>query len=455
MKTITLPAREVPFDDSWDVIVLGGGPAGCAAAASAAREGAKTLLIEQTGSLGGMGTSALVPAWTPFSDKEKLVYRGIAEKVFVETKRGMPHVRPDAMDWVPIDAERLKRVYDDLVTQAGATVLFNTFFSAAETDGNGAVKAVVLSNKSGMNAKSAKVYIDCTGDADLCAWAGAEFHKGDEHGQSLMPATHCFILTNCDDYALAAAGNMHCSNPTSPIHAIIASGKYPAIPDVHLCKATVGPGTVGFNAGHVYNLDATDPANVSKGMMLGRKMAAAYRDALAEYAPAAFGNSFLVQTGSLMGVRETRRVVGDYVLTLEDYVARRSFSDEICRNSYFIDVHAKVKEAFNDLKKVHAWEKTTMNYGKGESHGIPYRCLTPKGLKNVLVAGRSISAEQMVQGSVRVMPCCLAMGEAAGLAAALASSGDGDVHAVDTDRLRARLLEEGAYLPELPAEITV
>jgi len=453
MKQYALPVRSIPLNDSYDVIVIGGGPAGCAAAAAAAREGAKTLLIEQTGSLGGMGTSALVPAWTPFSDKEKLVYRGIAEKVFVETKRGMPHVKPDAMDWVPIDAERLKRVYDDLVTDAGASVLFNTFFSAVETSEEGAVKAILVSNKSGLTAYSAKIYVDCTGDADLCAWAGAEFHKGGEKDPTLMPATHCFILSNVDEYAYRHSEGLYGGNPRSPIHAIVASGKYPAIPDVHCCNNTVGPGAVGFNAGHVYQLDATDPVNVSHGMMQGRKIAAAYRDALAEFAPAAFGSAFLVQTGSLMGVRETRRVVGDYVLTLEDYVARRSFEDEICRNSYFIDVHAKVKAALNDLKRFNEWEKTTIHYGKGESHGIPYRCLTPKGLKNVLVAGRCVSVEQIVQGSVRVMPCCLAMGEAAGLAAALASKGSGDVHAVDTQRLRSRLKEEGAYLPELPASV--
>ncbi len=177
-----------------------------------------------------MGTSALVPAWTPFSDKEKIIYKGLAEKVFTATKAGMPHVKPDAMDWVPIDAERLKRVYDDLVTDAGAKVLFNTFFSACETDGHGKVTAVILSNKSGMTAKSAKVYVDCTGDADLCAWAGAEFHKGDEQGKGLMPATHCFILANVDDYGSAAVGSMHGSNPKSPIHAIIKSGKYPRHP---------------------------------------------------------------------------------------------------------------------------------------------------------------------------------------------------------------------------------
>jgi hypothetical protein len=455
MKYYALKSRSIPFDDSWDVIVLGGGPAGCAAATAAAREGAKTLLIEQTSSLGGMGTSALVPAWTPFSDQQKIIYRGLAEKVFTETKRGMAHVKSTDLDWVPIDAELLKRVYDDMVTQAGVKVLFNTFFSAVETDDNGTVRAIILSNKSGLSAKSATVFIDCTGDADLCAWAGAEFHKGNDHGGDLMPATHCFLLANVNTEAYLKLPNLHCGNPQSPIHAIVASKKFPLIPDLHLCQNIVGPGTVGFNAGHVYEVDATDPSSVSKAVMQGRKLAAAYREALAEYMPEAFGNSFLVATGSLLGVRETRRIMGDYVLTLEDYLRRQSFADEICRNSYFIDVHAKVKAAFDDLKKVYEWEEKTFRYGPGESHGIPYRCLTPKGLKNVLVAGRSISAEQMVQGSVRIMPCCLAMGEAAGLAAAMSIPHQGDIRAIDVDRLRARLKQEGAYLPDAPLEATV
>jgi len=318
MKQFTLSPHSIPLDDSWDVIVVGGGPAGCAAATAAARDGAKTLLVEQTGSLGGMGTSALVPAWTPFSDKEKIIYRGIAQKVFTEAKRGMKHVKPEALDWVPIDSERLKRVYDDLVTEAGASVLFNTFLSAVETDGKGTVRAVLVSNKAGLTAKSARVYIDCTGDADLCAFAGAAFNKGDENGKSLMPATHCFVLSNVHQQVYLSDPSYRSSgSPDSPVYKILASGKYPLIPDTHLCSNIVGPGTVGYNAGHVFDLDATDPDQVSKGLMLGRKIAAAYRDAFAEFAPEVFGDAFLVQTGSLLGVRETRRVIGDYVLTPE------------------------------------------------------------------------------------------------------------------------------------------
>jgi len=448
MKTYTLPSRPLLLDDSWDVIVVGGGPAGCTAAASAAREGAKTLLVESTGSLGGMATSGLVPAWTPFSDQERIIYCGMAERVFAKCKAGMPHLKPTDVNWVPIDPELLKRIYDDLVLGAGAKLLFNTSLAGVEMENNGQVSALIFNNKKGLSAYRAKVYIDCTGDADLCAWAGAEFHKGNAAGERLMPATHCFSISNVDGCAYANGPTLHPNNPASPIYEIVKSGKYPIIPDTHICNSLIGPGTVGFNAGHLWNVDNTEPETVSKALVQGRKIAHAFHDALAEYHPAAFAGSFLVATASLMGIRETRRVVGDYEMTLDDYMERRSFPDEICRNSYFIDVHWAADEVANDPAKLHAWESKTYRYGKGESHGIPYRCLTPRALANVLVAGRSISCEQIVQSSIRPMPACLAMGEAAGMAAAFAAQmSEPDVHAVNTDNLRKRLREEGAYLP--------
>lgn len=449
MKSFPLPARTLTLDDSWDVIVAGGGPTGCTAAAAAAREGARTLLIEASGCLGGSGTSALVPAWCPFSDKEKIIYRGLAEKVFAAAKKDMRHVKDGDLDWVPIDAERLKRVYDDLVTEAGASILFHTVLSTVETDGEGNVTTLVVSNKAGLTALRAKVYIDCTGDADLATWAGAETHKGDERGE-MQPGTHCFVLTNVDEHAYLRGPALYHTNPDSPIHAILASGLYPEIPDKHICCNLVGPGTVGFNAGHLFRVDNTNPEGMSRALVAGRRMAEAYRDALAKFFPAAFDNAFLATTGSVVGIRETRRVVGDYVLTLQDYLDRRTFTDEICRNSYFIDLHETKKEL---AARGADWVSRFAHYGKGESHGIPYRCLTPFGLKNVLVAGRSISCERIVQGSIRVMPVCLAMGEAAGIAAALAAAAPGaNIHEVDTDVLRERLRAEGGYLPRLPNE---
>ncbi|XHR28461.1 MAG: FAD-dependent oxidoreductase [Chthoniobacteraceae bacterium] len=444
-KEIVLPARSLPLDDSWEVIVVGGGPSGCAAATAAAREGARTLLLEATASLGGAGTIGLVPAWCPFSDKEKMIYRGLAKKVFDATKQGMAHVANGDLDWVPIDSERLKRVYDDLVTKAGATVKFQTFLSAVETDGNGSVTSIVVTNKRGLLAFHAPVYIDCTGDADLAAWAGAQFQKGDNLGQ-LQPATHCFILSNVDQARYVNGPDLGWWNPQSPIHQIVASGKYPEIPDKHINSNIVGPNTVGFNAGHVWDVDNTDPDSVSRAVMKGRKIALAYRNALAEFYPEAFGNAFLVATGPTIGIRESRRIVGDYMLTSEDYIARMSFPDEICRNSYFIDLHLTEEEhkTNDELSAAIRFE----HYKPGESHGIPYRCLLPRGLRNVIVAGRSISCDRPVQGSVRVMPGCLAMGEAAGVAAVMASRSDHDVHNVNTGVLRSKLKSYGAYIPD-------
>lgn len=445
MTTYAFPRKEIPLDDSWDVIVAGGGPAGCTAAAAAAREGARTLLIEGSGALGGSGTSALVPAWCPFSDKEKIIYRGLAETVFRRAKEGIAHVNESDLDWVPIDSERLKRVYDELLREAGVSTLFHTSLASVERATDGVVREIVIANKRGLSALKAKAYVDCTGDADLATWAGAEIMKGDETGD-LQPGTHCFVLTNVDVNAFHNGPRYHGKNASSPIHAILASGKYPEIPDHHICCTVIGPRTIGFNAGHIWNVDNTDPARMSEALQQGRRMAAAYRSALAEFAPETFGDAFLVSTGAVVGIRETRRIVGDYVLTLDDYLDRRSFPDEICRNSYFIDIHLTKDEA-GSSEPIDI-ERRIAHYGIGESHGIPYRCLCPRNLKNVLVAGRSISCERTVHGSIRVMPVCLAMGEAAGLAAALtADSPVVDIHALDTDHLRRRLIEEGAYLP--------
>ena len=438
MATYTLSPRQIPLDDSWDVIVAGGGPAGCAAAAASARAGARTLLLEATGSLGGMGTSGLVPAWCPFTDHERIIYGGIAERILRSCIAGMPHVAPDHLDWTPIDSELLKRLYDELVTGAGAIPLFNVVLAGVERSPDGA-DALLVAGKRGLTAYRAKVYIDATGDADLATWTGAEVASGDDEGH-VQAATHCFVIDNVDMYAFQHCGGIRYSPHGECIHSIVNDPKYPDIVDSHACNNVVGPGAVGFNAGHLWDVDSTDPFSVSRALVKGRRMAKEFRDAFAEYFPSAFANARLCQTAPLLGIRESRRIVGDYVLTRDDYLARASFPDEICRNSYYLDIHRR-RAPGEDV------ESGTFRYGKGESHGIPYRCLTPKGLRNVLVAGRCISTDRPVQGSTRVMPVCLCTGEAAGVAAAMAAHGSGDVHAVDVDALRDTLRAHGAYLP--------
>ena len=444
MKKYTFNPEQIELDDSYEVIVAGGGPAGCAAAIASARKGAKTLLIEASGCLGGMSTMGLVPAWCPFTDKEKIIYKGIAEEIFRESLKGVPHVGEGWYDWVPINPEYMKILFDEKVTGAGADVMFHTMLCGVDA-ADGRVNTIIVSNKKGLSAYRAKVYIDCTGDADLAYWAGAQVIplEGDNGYQ---PATHCFEVSNVDMEAYKKGESLHPSNPNSPIHKIVASGKYD-IPDVHMCNDEVFDGTVGFNAGHVWGVDNTDPKSVSKGLMKGRKLANEIHRALKENCPEAFGKSSLSHTAPYIGIRESRRILGDYVLNVDDYMERKTFPDEICRNCYYIDVHLSEQEQKLKREGKADFENRSRRYSKGESHGVPYRCLTPKGLKNVLVAGRSISTDRMVQGSTRVMPVCLAMGEAAGKASAIAlKQQDVDVHGIDVNLLRKQILEDGGYI---------
>lgn len=428
MKQYTLK-KVIDLNDSYDIIIIGGGPAGCAAAIAAARDGAKTLLVEATGVLGGMGTAGMVPAWCYFSDGEKIIYRGIAEKVFTEARKGVPHESENAMSWVDINPEQLKLVYDRFVKESGTEILFFTRLAGVEMKNREEVDSLLLASKEGLTAYKAKVYIDCTGDGDLAAWAGATYKVGNED-HTIQSTTHCFSLAGVDMYYYSTGIRLHGDNKNSPVHQMVKDDKYPLIKDDHLCQNPVGPGVVQFNAGHI-SIDTLNDRELSVAMLQGREMANQYVEALKEYYPQAFGHAFVNNTAQLLGVREGRRIIGDYILTLSDFKERRLFKDEIGRNSYYVDVHIPGSES--------------VHYKKGESHGIPYRILTPKGLKNLLVAGRCVSSDPMVYGSIRVMTNCLVMGEAAGAAAYLYIKGPHDVHQIDTDRLRDRLKQAGQY----------
>lgn len=415
-----------------DVMVVGGGAAGCAAAIAAARDGASTLLLEQFGFLGGMGTAALVPAFCPFTDKRQPIVRGVGLAILEEMKAGMPHVPADAYDWVPIDAERLKAIYDSRVTAAGARVRFLTRFVDAIVDADGRVTDVVVHDKSGLTRVPARVLVDCTGDADVAFAAGAPCEKGDLDTGELQPATMCFVLAGIDNarfqeflYADGAKNLL--------LKEVIATAK--ANGDLNIAEeaaniAYQSATTIGLNFSHVFDVDGTDAEQLSRAHLEGRRLIRHLTDFMRKYCPGC-ENAYLVSSGVQIGVRETRRIVGDYVLTLEDYLARRAFDDEIARNSYYIDIHLSRREWERHTGEPIDWSSKIHEYGPGESHGIPYRCLIPKGLRNVLVAGRCISTDRAVQGSTRVMPVCFATGEAAGCAAAISAvHHDGDVRQV-------------------------
>jgi FAD dependent oxidoreductase len=460
----------LPVAFETDVCVVGGGPAGVAAALSAARNGASVLLIERMGFLGGSATAMQVPAFAPFSDRTRAIVRGIGWEILTEHQRrlGRPLPEPDSynipqdkgrMDWVPLDVELLKRLYDELCETAGVTVLFHTFVAEVNASplapppsvrgvpgrGDNRVRGLVLANKAGLSLVKARVFIDATGDGDLAARAGCAFELGDESGKT-QGMTLCFTVAGGSRRQYLEYVYTTGDGYLARLVEKAKSEGHWTLPDSSLVGMSFKSESVaGCNLGHVYGHDATDPLSVSAAEREGRKVVAQLLEFLRRYVPGQ-ENIELLSSGPHIGVRESRRIVGEYTLTLDDYLGCRSFPDDIARCAYFIDLHAVTTDAAARTKSVTDGEKRSYSLAPGQSHGIPYRCLIPQGIANLLVAGRCLSAERAVQGATRVMPFCFAMGQAAGLAAALALATDGDVRSVDIPELRQKLLAQGAWL---------
>lgn len=403
-----------------DVIIIGGGPAGCAAAIAAARMGADTLVLESSSCLGGMATGGMVSKWAPFTDRKNLIYRSIPVEILTRYKKAAG-IDPEKWRWITIHPETLKRVYDEMLAEAGAKVLFGSqVVDAITEDGN--IQCVIVANKRGLTPYTADAYIDCSGDADVAAYAGVPFEYGDGNG-NVQHSSLCYAIAGADVSKLN--GKIISSNPEYNFwQPIIAEGKHPNVTD-HFVPAYHGNTIVYCNAGDLIGVDATSPESLSEAYAHGRALAQDFLNALIDYEPEAFGNAVIVATAPIMGARESRRIKGEYTVTVADYIARRDFPDEICRNSYWLDCHDP------DPDK----GMNTRMYGPGDSHGIPWRSLIPLGVDNLLVAGRCISMERMALSSIRVMPNCLAMGEAAGIGAAIASRNKTGIRAVDAQEV--------------------
>lgn len=433
-----LNSIEMNVNSEYEVIVFGGGPSGCAAAISAAREGAKTLLIESTYTLGGMSTNGLV-SWAPMHNGEDFVYGSIALELISEAHKNITD--QPMTSWLRNHYEETKLTFDRKVIESGAQVLFGSMLCAAtQKDGN--ISSVVVSNKNGLTKYTAKVYIDCTGDADLVYFAGLDYEKSD----CLQPSTLCCVMNNVKSEDMKKnSSKIRTGDRLNWLQQSIANDpEFDLIDDAHLCVDRNLENSVNFNAGHIFDVDGTNPEQVTKAMMKGREMSLQLRDAMKKYLPEVFASAAVIQTASVLGIRESRRAICDYTLTLEDYLERRTFADEIGRNCYYVDVHASQEE----MKKYgkDTLYKNIYQYEKGESHGIPLRSLIVKGVNNLLVAGRAISSDHLMMASIRIMPCCMVTGEAAGLTAALASKQNSGIREVDSNDVRAVLFERGAFI---------
>ena len=429
--------QSIPIKYEVDVFIAGGGPAGVAAAVSAAQNGAKVFLAEGQGCLGGMGTSGRVPVFMEFSDGVNFVAAGIGEEILNRLRQAGG--AGDELGF-SIKVEVLKRVYDDMFLERGVNFTFHTRLIGVIQE-EGTVSHAILAAKSGIFAVKAKAFVDCTGDGDLAAWAGAPFEKGDHEG-NMMPGTLCSLWSGID-WNVADRDTTQKRMLQKAFEDKVFTLEDPSLPGMW----KVGPITGGGNIGHAFGVDGTDEVSVTKAFIEQRKRLVEYDHYFRNYLDG-YKDMELMDTGSLMGIRETRRILGDYMLMLNDFQNRTSFDDEIGRYCGPVDIHASNpdKELHKQIKQAYL---TTMRYQKGESYGIPYRCLIPKELKNVLVAGRCISADRSVMGSLRVMPGCFITGQAAGAAAAIMAIENKDARNVDIRTLQKTLKQMGAFLPNV------
>jgi hypothetical protein len=449
-------ARTIPAETDYDILVCGGGPAGFAAAIAAGRLGKKVLLAEATGCLGGMATNGMVTAFDGMGDGEKCLVGGIMREI-VETlhQRGglAAGTHPDFWRksmYCPtrFHPEALKILLDDLTAEAGVEVRFFTRFVDVDADSDvGLVNGAILHQEEGLRYVPAGMFIDATGSGALSHLAGAQTLRAGRDTPDIMPASLCWFACNQE----------HHPGAREAVDRAVAEGRFPRN-EYRAIPSRLGDGQTTYNAGHLYQLDSLDTAALSAGMAQGRKLAGLYNDFLREHAP---GNEkmHIAATAPLMGVRESRRIVGEYTITAADFRDRRTFPDQIGVYNKEVDIHC-YSDDIDTLKKHRKLraDRSNRDYWMmpGEHYGIAYGSMVPRGWKNLWAPGRSVSADVIMHGSARVMPSCVMQGQAAGTAAVQCIDSAQHACDLDTAALVTTLRENGAYLPqkELRGEMT-
>lgn len=452
MKSFVKEKIETPILEEYDVIVSGGGPAGLAAAISSSRLGAKTLLIEKNGWLGGMATSGLVHPFMPSYAGDTPINKGIFWEIINRLQQLDAVVHPDHTKmgtghtgfvvWphahvTPFDSEVLKWVIQDLIEEAGVNVLLHSVVVQATKEDNKAT-GVIVENKSGRMGFKGKVLVDATGDGDLAKFLEIPFRKGNETDGTMQPATIFFRLAGVDRNKVDAyiAENPEERHFKTFAKKAIEDGKF--IPSKHdvLFFYTPREGELAINTTRVHDIDGTDVFNLTRAEFEARRQIRILVDFFKNYVPG-FEDAYISSTAQEIGIRETRRIIGEYTLNKDDVLEVHQFQDNIAQCAYMIDIH--------DRKSTQLFYTPVP---EGHSYGIPYRCLIPKGFDGILFAGRCISATQEAHGSVRVMPPSFSIGQAAGTAAALSTINKTSVRDVDIVLLQETLVKNGQVIHE-------
>lgn len=412
----------------YELVVVGGGFAGVAAAIAAARAGVDVLLVDKGNCLGGAAVNCLVSPFMPYSTVIDGKHVVLSAGIFSEIIRRMDERHAMVGERYFLE-EELKFVLNDMVLEAGVKLLFHAYiFKAEKRDGR--IASISVATKSGETRIEADYFVDATGDAQLAYLADCPTTLGREPDHLCQPMTLCFRVGNVDRDRFYAS-----QSRWSKIHAQkLEAGQLINPRENILVFHTPIPNVLHFNTTRVVKKDPTCPEDVTEAEVLARQQVQEVYELLKEHADG-LENSYLMMTAAEIGVRESRMIVGDYVLTETDCKDCTRFEDAIAASNYEIDIHNPEGTGTS-----HYFFKP------GEYYTIPYRCLIPKEATNLLVAGRCISSDHGAQASYRIMPNVCTLGEAAGSAMGLAVKEGKQVRDIDVGALQAELKKNGAFI---------
>lgn len=450
--------KEIDRTIKTEVLVIGGGAAGFAAAVASARNGADTLLIEREQMLGGTATIGLVgPFMTCYNDDPtEQIVKGIFDELCVRMEKRGGAIHPSRVEGMttyssyydrshchvtPFSSEVLAIVMEEMVQEAGAKILYHVQVCDVLTE-EGKITGVLASLKEGLTLIEADTYIDCTGDADVAYYGGEEFVKGDEKDGIMQPVSLFFEVGNIDRDKFVGTleekklkGELGIPGENCWSWCIKEARENG---DWTIERNEIGnyeqptKGRWKINTTRMTYVDATNTEEISKAVMEGRQQVQQVLHFLQKYVPGC-ENIELIQVASALGVRETRHVQGRYKLTAQDIMEKKHFDDAICTFAYAIDIHNS-EGGGATFQQVDGY------------YTIPFRCLVPMHIKNLLVAGRCISGTSEAAASYRVIPCCMATGQAAGTAAALAVKENVTPSDVDIRKLQDTLVSQGVVI---------